>query len=90
MNILNYFKKNDQSKPKTIENENKTNVKDKIECERALSCLKRIKTYDRTTMQQSRLSSLAILNFNNEFISLLNYEEAVDTFNTFYKRKMKF
>ena len=34
-----------------------------VECERALSCLKRIKTYDRTTMCQSRLSALGNFKF---------------------------
>jgi hypothetical protein len=60
-----------------------------VECERALSCLKRIKTYDRTTIGQSRLSALSILNFNNSFIHLIDLDEAVDEFNTFYKRRMK-
>ena len=60
-----------------------------VECERALSCLKRIKTYDRTYMSQSRLSALAILNFNNAFIDMRDLNESVDEFNTFYKRRMK-
>ena len=58
-----------------------------VECERVLSCLSRIKTFDRTTMAQSRLSALSILNFNNEFINLLNFDEAVDEFKAYYNRK---
>ena len=45
-----------------------------VECERSLSALKRVKTYARTTMCQSRLSSLAILHFNNDCIDIINYE----------------
>ena len=39
-----------------------------VTAERAFSCLKRIKTYLRSTIGQDRLSSLAILNIENEYI----------------------
>jgi len=41
------------------------------ECERAFSCLKRLKTSLRSTIEQDRLSSLAVANINrNELINL--------------------
>ena len=47
-----------------------------VECECLLSVLKRVKIYDHTTMCQSRISSLAILHYNNDCIDLINYEQA--------------
>ena len=45
------------------------------EAERSFSCLRRIKTYLRTTMTQNRLSNEAILNVHSSLTSLLDKEE---------------
>ena len=44
------------------------------EAERSFSCLRRIKTYLRTTMTQNRLSNEAILNVHSSLTSLLHNE----------------
>lgn len=61
-----------------------------VTSERGFSCLKRIKTYLRSTMLQERLSSLAILNFESEFIKLINIEDVIDEFANNKNRKFAF
>jgi len=61
-----------------------------VECERGFSCMERIKSDKRSTMDQARVSSLCVLNFNSEFTNLINLEEAIDIFNLQYKRKVTF
>ena len=61
-----------------------------VTSERGFSCLKRIKTYLRSTMLQERLSSLAILNFESEFIKLINIEDVIDEFASNKNRKFAF
>ena len=61
-----------------------------VTSERGFSCLKRIKTYLRSTMLQDRLSSLAILNFESEFIKLINIEDVIDEFASNKNRKFAF
>ena len=58
--------------------------------ERAFSCLKRLKTYLRSTMGQTRVSSLGILNIENENIDLLNIDEVLEEFSTRSNRYLKF
>ncbi|KAL4121826.1 hypothetical protein QTP88_014259 [Uroleucon formosanum] len=49
-------------------------------CERSFSCLRRLKTYLRTTMGQSRLNSLGILQIERERSSLIDKDEVIDKF----------
>ena len=55
-----------------------------VRAERAFSCLKRIKTYLRSTIGQDRLSSLAILNIENEYtyhcLNLIDLDAVIDEF----------
>ena len=61
-----------------------------VRAERAFSCLKRIKTYLRSTIGQDRLSSLAILNIENEYINLIDLDAVIDEFGNIKNRRMKF
>jgi hypothetical protein len=61
-----------------------------VTSERGFSCLKRVKTYLRSTMLQESLSSLAILNFESEFIRLINIEDVIDSFASNKNRKFAF
>ena len=58
--------------------------------ERAFSCLKRVKTYLRSTMGQTRLSSFSILNIENENIDLINIDEIIEEFSQKSNRHLKF
>ncbi|KAL4149541.1 hypothetical protein QTP88_003470 [Uroleucon formosanum] len=49
-------------------------------CERSFSCLRRLKTYLRTTMGQSRLNSHGILQIERERSSLIDKDEVIDKF----------
>ena len=55
--------------------------------ERSFSHLKRIKNYLRSTMLQDRLSSLAILNIENELVKTIDFEQLVDVFATAKSRR---
>lgn len=48
--------------------------------ERSFSRLKLIKTYLRSTMNQERLSNLALLSIENELAESLNYDQVITTF----------
>jgi len=54
---------------------------------RSFSSLKRIKTYLRSTMNQSRLNGLALLNINKD-IKIIP-EEVLDIFSTKHNRKLQ-
>ena len=60
------------------------------EAERSFSCLKRLKTWLRNTMNQERLSALAILNIEKEFLNELNYEGLIDEFASNNNRRLLF
>lgn len=49
-------------------------------CERSFSCLRRLKTYLRTTMGQSRLSSLGILQIERERSSQIDTDKVIQKF----------
>ncbi|XP_028044431.1 zinc finger MYM-type protein 1-like [Rhopalosiphum maidis] len=49
-------------------------------CERSFSCLRRLKTYLRTTMGQSRLNSLGILQIERERSSLIDKDLVIEKF----------
>ena len=54
--------------------------------ERSFSCLRRLKSYLRSTMKQDRLSSLALLNIEREFVNRVLKENMDDMFGTFGRR----
>ena len=71
------------SRAKSVQDTNNlasTNPIANVTCERGFSCLKRLKTYLRSTMGQERLSELAILNLESEMISLIDIEAVVNEF----------
>ena len=70
-------------------NEKLDDVKE-LTSERGFSCLKRLKTYLRSTMVQERLSSLAILNFESKMINLIDVEAIVNEFGSKNNRKFSF
>ena len=61
-----------------------------VTSERGFSCLKRVKTYLRSTMHQDRLSSISILNFENHMLYLIDLDEALNEFASIKERNMKF
>ncbi len=58
--------------------------------ERSFSKLKLIKTYLRTTMSQERLSGLAMISIENEFLDGLNYDELIEEFASKNERRSVF
>lgn len=50
-----------------------------VSCERSFSALKRLKTYLRVTMNQERLSSLAVLYVHKEYS--IDFDQIIDKFN---------
>lgn len=50
------------------------------ECERSFSCLKRTKTFLRSTMSEQRLGDLAVLSIEKELSQKLSLDEVVDKF----------
>lgn len=56
-------------------------------CERSFSAMRRIKTWLRSTMNQDRFSSLAILNIENEVVK--NYISTEEILNIFCKKNRK-
>ena len=59
-------------------------------CERSFSCLKRVKTYLRSTMGQARLSSLAIINIESDCLKLININDIIDCFSKGKYRRLDF
>ena len=59
-------------------------------CERAFSCMKRLKTDLRSSMTQERVSSCAILNIEMENLYKLNLNETIDSFANQKNRRIKF
>jgi Leucine-rich repeat (LRR) protein len=60
------------------------------EAERSFSCLRLLKTHLRTTMMESRLSSLALLQIESEFTRDLDLEKLVDKFASVKNRRLAF
>ena len=59
-------------------------------CERSFSKLKLIKNYLRSTMSQSRLTSLAIISVENETAKHENFDELIKRFAEVKARKKAF
>ena len=57
------------------------------EAERSFSALRRIKTFLRTTMEEERLNSLALLHIHREIP--INLDEAVTKFAQKHNRKLQ-
>ena len=49
-------------------------------CEKSCSKLKLIKSYLRSTMGESRLSALAILSIESDFVEMLSFEDIISEF----------
>ena len=60
------------------------------ECERSFSCLKRLKTWLRSTMSQPRFSFLAIIQMNRDILKKINVSELIDKFASKKTRRMEF
>uniref|UniRef100_A0A2N9FAR2 HAT C-terminal dimerisation domain-containing protein n=2 Tax=Fagus sylvatica TaxID=28930 RepID=A0A2N9FAR2_FAGSY len=58
--------------------------------ERSFSKLKLIKTYLRTTMSQERLSGLAMISIENEYLDKLNYDDLIEEFASKNARRSNF
>ena len=56
--------------------------------ERSFSALRRLKTYLRSTMEQNRLSNLAIIHTEQGIASKIDYSNIVDTFANSKKRRL--
>ena len=52
--------------------------------------LKLIKTYLRTTMSQERLSGLAMISIENEYLDKLNYDNLIEEFASKNARRSNF
>ena len=59
------------------------------EGERAFSCLKRIKSWLRSTMNQTRLSSLSIINIHSLIAEKLNIDKLIDIFASVRERRLQ-
>lgn len=59
-------------------------------CERSFSKLKIIKNYLRSSMDQERLSGLALLSIENSFAQEINFEEVIESFAEKKARKVNF
>jgi len=59
-------------------------------CERSFSKLKLIKTYLRSTTEQSRLNNLSILSIENKIARQINYEDIINDFAAKKARKVNF
>jgi hypothetical protein len=58
--------------------------------ERSFSKLKLIKIYLRTTMSQERLSDLAMISIENEYLDKLNYDDLIEEFASKNARRSNF
>jgi hypothetical protein len=58
--------------------------------ERSFSKLKLIKTYLRTTISQERLSGLAMISIENEYLDKLNYDNLIEEFTSKNARRSNF
>jgi len=61
--------------------------KNNCEGKRFFSPLSRVKNHLRSTMSQSRLDALAIMNIEAEFVRKLNFTELIDEFAVLKARK---
>lgn len=59
------------------------------EAERTISCLRRLKTYMRSTMTQDRLTGLALMHIHRELSLHADVDEIVQSFATEHPRRMK-
>ena len=59
-------------------------------CERSFSKLKLIKSYLRSTMGESRLSALAILSIESDFVEMLFFKDIISEFVTGKARRIQF
>jgi len=58
--------------------------------ERTFSCLKRLKTWLCSTMSQDRLSALAVLNIESDYISSIDIENVINIFAGTKSRRIPF
>ena len=60
----------------------------RVVAERSFSALKRIKTRLRSTMAQSRLSSLAVLSIEREIAQKIDHDDVIDEFASSDKNRL--
>ena len=58
--------------------------------ERSFSALKRIKTYLRNSMEEDRLSSLAIIHIEKELANEIDSDKVIDKFASLADRRLQF
>ena len=61
-----------------------------VSAERSFSALKRIKTYLRNTIRQTRLTSLALIHIEKELSNSLDFNKLIDKFASIINRRMYF
>ena len=59
------------------------------ENERSFSCLKRVKTYLRSTMDDTRLDDLGTLSINREHTSTVDLDQVIDAYASLGSRKIR-
>ena len=59
-------------------------------CERSFSKLKLIKSYLRSTMGESRLSALAMLSIESDFVEMLSFEDIISEFVSMKAQRIQF
>ena len=59
-------------------------------CERSFSKLKLIKSYLRSAMGESRLSALAILSIESDFVEMLSFEDIISEFVSVKAQRIQF
>jgi len=57
-------------------------------CERSFSCMRRIKNWLRTSMEQDRFSNLAILNIERDMSNNINNNDILEKYNKIKNRRM--
>jgi len=57
-------------------------------CERSFSCMRRIKNWLRTSMEQDRFSNLAILNIESDMSNNINNNDILEKYNKIKNRRM--
>jgi len=61
-----------------------------VTAERSFSKLKLIKNYFRTTLDQEKITNLAIISIEHEIVDEMDFDDIIDTFADLKSRKINF